>query len=204
MFWFHIGDGKVGGEWCWSSSSNLVDSSLVRKLSSTWTCRRFLPGQNADGIQMVSCGADKSIIFRWHLNSDKIIFIRAISIIITIVIRDVNAESEGISLSRANHIVGKTTLYDMELDRCVITLVIIINITISSSSSTSSASSSVVCDGGRVQMWKTWLLRRPLMSHFTLIYCIIRSSSLLSSSSSLSSYFFWHCHHFHCALSSLY
>ena len=43
-----------------------------------------------------------------------------------IVIRDVNAESEGISLSRANHIVGKTTLYDMELDRCVITLVIII------------------------------------------------------------------------------
>ena len=51
-----------------------------------------------------------------------------------IVIRDVNAESEGISLSRANHIVGKTTLYDMELDRCFITLVIIINITISSSS----------------------------------------------------------------------
>ena len=36
---------------------------------------------------------------------------------IIIIIRDVNAESEGISLSRANHIVGKTTLYDMELDR---------------------------------------------------------------------------------------
>ena len=34
-----------------------------------------------------------------------------------IMIRDVNAESDGISLSRANHIVGKTTLYDMELDR---------------------------------------------------------------------------------------
>merc|ERR1719305_1540294 len=62
--------------------------------SSSITAVRFLPGQNADGIQMVSCGADKSIIFR-----------------------DVNAESEGISLSRANHIVGKTTLYDMELDR---------------------------------------------------------------------------------------
>jgi len=62
--------------------------------SSSITAVRFLPGQNADGIQMVSCGADKSIIFR-----------------------DVNAESDGISLSRANHIVGKTTLYDMELDR---------------------------------------------------------------------------------------
>jgi hypothetical protein len=45
---------------------------------------------------MVSCGADKSIIFR-----------------------DVNTEdSAGITLSRVNHIVGKTTLYDMELDRC--------------------------------------------------------------------------------------
>jgi hypothetical protein len=44
---------------------------------------------------MVSCGADKSIIFR-----------------------DVNTEdSAGITLSRVNHIVGKTTLYDMELDR---------------------------------------------------------------------------------------
>jgi hypothetical protein len=47
-------------------------------------------------VQMVSCGADKSIIFR-----------------------DVNTEdSAGITLSRVNHIVGKTTLYDMELDRC--------------------------------------------------------------------------------------
>jgi hypothetical protein len=46
-------------------------------------------------VQMVSCGADKSIIFR-----------------------DVNTEdSAGITLSRVNHIVGKTTLYDMELDR---------------------------------------------------------------------------------------
>ena len=47
---------------------------------------------------MVSCGADKSIIFR-----------------------DVNTEdSAGITLSRVNHIVGKTTLYDMELDRSAI------------------------------------------------------------------------------------
>jgi len=62
--------------------------------SSSITAVRFLPGQNSDGIQMVSCGADKSIIFR-----------------------DVNTGPDGISLSRANHIVGKTTLYDMELDR---------------------------------------------------------------------------------------
>ena len=47
---------------------------------------------------MVSCGADKSIIFR-----------------------DVNTEdSAGITLSRVNHIVGKTTLYDMELDRSAV------------------------------------------------------------------------------------
>ena len=65
--------------------------------SSSITAVRFLPGQNADGIQMVSCGADKSIIFR-----------------------DVNTEQDGISLSRANHIVGKTTLYDMELDRYLV------------------------------------------------------------------------------------
>ena len=40
-----------------------------------------------------------------------------IIMIIKTILRDVNAEPEGISLSRANHIVGKTTLYDMELDR---------------------------------------------------------------------------------------
>jgi len=63
--------------------------------SSSITAVRFLPGQSPEGTQMVSCGADKSIIFR-----------------------DVSSDSpEGISLSRANHIVGKTTLYDMELDR---------------------------------------------------------------------------------------
>jgi len=63
--------------------------------SSSITAVRFLPGQTADGTQMVSCGADKSIIFR-----------------------DVAGESDGnINMRVANHIVGKTTLYDMELDR---------------------------------------------------------------------------------------
>jgi len=63
--------------------------------SSSITAVRFLPGQTADGTQMVSCGADKSIIFR-----------------------DVAGESDGnVNMRVANHIVGKTTLYDMELDR---------------------------------------------------------------------------------------
>jgi len=63
--------------------------------SSSITAVRFLPSQGTEGLQMVSCGADKSIIFR-----------------------DVNTEdSSDISLNRVNHIVGKTTLYDMELDR---------------------------------------------------------------------------------------
>ena len=43
---------------------------------------------------MVSCGADKSIIFR-----------------------DVGGERNGGVMSVANHIVGKTILFDMELDR---------------------------------------------------------------------------------------
>lgn len=43
---------------------------------------------------MVSCGADKSIIFR-----------------------DVTADKRGLpEFSRGNHVVGKTTLYDMEVD----------------------------------------------------------------------------------------
>ena len=63
--------------------------------SSSITAVRFLPGQTADGTQMVSCGADKSIIFR-----------------------DVAGENDGnVNMRVANHIVGKTTLYDMELDR---------------------------------------------------------------------------------------
>ena len=65
--------------------------------SSSITAVRFLPGQTADGSQMVSCGADKSIIFR-----------------------DVAPSGDsdgGVNMRVANHIVGKTTLYDMELDR---------------------------------------------------------------------------------------
>ena len=65
--------------------------------SSSITAVRFLPGQTADGSQMVSYGADKSIIFR-----------------------DVAPSGDsdgGVSMRVANHIVGKTTLYDMELDR---------------------------------------------------------------------------------------
>eukprot|EP00092_Neocalanus_flemingeri_P017101 GFUD01018496.1.p1 GENE.GFUD01018496.1~~GFUD01018496.1.p1 ORF type:complete len:1358 (+),score=414.33 GFUD01018496.1:48-4121(+) len=62
--------------------------------SSSITAVRFLPTDDEGGLQMVSCGADKSIIFR-----------------------NVKTDKDGISLPRANHIVGKTTLYDMEVDR---------------------------------------------------------------------------------------
>jgi len=43
---------------------------------------------------MVSCGADKSIIFR-----------------------DIGLDKKGLpEFQRGNHVVGKTTLYDMEID----------------------------------------------------------------------------------------
>ena len=51
--------------------------------------------QAPSNIQMVSCGADKSIIFR-----------------------DISLDTKGQpEFQRVNHIVGKTTLYDMEIDR---------------------------------------------------------------------------------------
>ncbi|GFT22246.1 mitogen-activated protein kinase-binding protein 1 [Nephila pilipes] len=58
--------------------------------SSSITAVRFV--QNEGSLQMISCGADKSIIFR------KATF---------------NPE---LSLAREHHVVGKTTLYDMEVD----------------------------------------------------------------------------------------
>ena len=77
--------------------------------SSSITAIRFLNRQNSSqqnkdkegykqlptNIQMVSCGADKSIIFR-----------------------DISLDAKGQpEFQRNNHIVGKTTLYDMEIDR---------------------------------------------------------------------------------------
>ncbi|CAB4068842.1 MAPKBP1 [Lepeophtheirus salmonis] len=60
--------------------------------SSSITAVKFLPSPY---IQMVSCGADKSIIFR-DINVDK---------------------QKGLpEFSRGTHVVGKTTLYDMEVD----------------------------------------------------------------------------------------
>jgi WD40 repeat protein len=64
--------------------------------SSSITAVRFLlPGLNpAANPQMISCGADKAII-----------------------IREVTADKTGLpEFSRGNHVVGKTTLYDMEVD----------------------------------------------------------------------------------------
>ena len=56
-------------------------------------------------IQMVSCGADKSIIFR-----------------------DIGLDKRGLpEFQRGNNVVGKTTLYDMESDvRTVAPLVILL------------------------------------------------------------------------------
>ncbi|XP_042907111.1 mitogen-activated protein kinase-binding protein 1 isoform X2 [Parasteatoda tepidariorum] len=58
--------------------------------SSSITAVRFV--QNEDTLQMISCGADKSIIFRKATYNPQL------------------------SLLREHHVVGKTTLYDMEVD----------------------------------------------------------------------------------------
>lgn len=60
--------------------------------SSSITAVRFVQGPGSQ-LQMISCGADKSIIFR-------------------------KAQQQGTQLSftRKHHVVGKTTLYDMEVD----------------------------------------------------------------------------------------
>ena len=60
-------------------------------------CFSFFKGGLAhpeSSIQMVSCGADKSIIFR-----------------------DIGLDKRGLpEFQRGNHVVGKTTLYDMDID----------------------------------------------------------------------------------------
>ena len=70
--------------------------------SSSITAVKFLSGSSP--LQMVSCGADKSIIFRdiAPVGDNR---------------QANNSGSASVAFSRANHIVGKTTLYDMELDR---------------------------------------------------------------------------------------
>jgi hypothetical protein len=71
--------------------------------SSSITAVRFLhapPASNA-ATQMVSCGADKSIIFREVTVSSA-------------------PETKGrVEVSRGNHVVGKTTLYDMEVYKAI-------------------------------------------------------------------------------------
>eukprot|EP00095_Tigriopus_kingsejongensis_P003257 maker-scaffold69_size418775-snap-gene-2.28 protein:Tk03257 transcript:maker-scaffold69_size418775-snap-gene-2.28-mRNA-1 annotation:"mitogen-activated protein kinase-binding protein 1-like isoform x2" len=74
------------------------DYSFVTTLddhSSSITAVRFLQqGGPNHLLQMVSCGADKSIIFR-----------------------DINHDPKGLpEFNRGNHVMGKTTLYDMEVD----------------------------------------------------------------------------------------
>ena len=60
--------------------------------SSSITAVKFVCGQSKK-LQMISCGADKSLIFRKGVEGD-----------------------EGFNFMREHHVVGKTTLYDMEVD----------------------------------------------------------------------------------------
>ena len=61
--------------------------------NSAITAIKFVPDASAQSLQLLSCGADKSIIFR-----------------------RMSTEQKGASFVREHHVVGKTTLYDMELD----------------------------------------------------------------------------------------
>ena len=72
------------------SAKNYEFLNTLDDHSSSITAVKFSSGQDP---QMVSCGADKTIIFR-----------------------KMKKDSEGLTLHRANQIVAKTTLYDMELD----------------------------------------------------------------------------------------
>ena len=62
--------------------------------SSSITAVKFIQPPNSVHLQMISCGADKSIIFR-----------------------EVKVDRKGLpEFTRGNHVTGKTTLYDMEID----------------------------------------------------------------------------------------
>lgn len=61
--------------------------------NSAITAIKFVPDTSAQSLQLLSCGADKSIIFR-----------------------RMSTEQKGAPFVREHHVVGKTTLYDMELD----------------------------------------------------------------------------------------
>src|SRR4051812_4152529 len=62
--------------------------------SSSITAVKFVRNNGHKNMQMISCGADKSVIFR----------------------KGVEANGQPFNFVREHHIVGKTTLYDMEVD----------------------------------------------------------------------------------------
>ncbi|XP_064484306.1 mitogen-activated protein kinase-binding protein 1-like isoform X3 [Ornithodoros turicata] len=82
--------------------------------SSSITAVRFVQGP-ADSLQMISCGADKSIIFRRAHG------VRLLSGLF-LASNSANCrnlfltQSPHLSFTREHHVVGKTTLYDMEVD----------------------------------------------------------------------------------------
>ena len=69
--------------------------------NSAITAIKFVPNPDSERLHLLSCGADKSVIFR-----------------------KLTTGTTPISFSRDHHVVGKTTLYDMEIDgdkTCVLT-----------------------------------------------------------------------------------
>ena len=62
--------------------------------SSSITAVKFVRNKSNNNLQMISCGADKSLIFR----------------------KGVENNGQSFNFIREHHVVGKTTLYDMEVD----------------------------------------------------------------------------------------
>lgn len=62
--------------------------------SSSITAVKFVCNKSQNNLQMISCGADKSLIFR----------------------KGVETPQQSFNFVREHHVVGKTTLYDMEVD----------------------------------------------------------------------------------------
>ena len=62
--------------------------------SSSITSVKFVTNKSNQSLQMISCGADKSLIFR----------------------KGVEQNGQNFNFAREHHVVGKTTLYDMEVD----------------------------------------------------------------------------------------
>lgn len=76
--------------------------------SSSITSVKFISDYEKRSLQLISCGADKSVIFRRYNFPSSI----------------EDDDEDDVHFQREHHVVGKTTLYDMDIDqerRCVVT-----------------------------------------------------------------------------------